>query len=92
VSVSDLVDLNDLVTYLTRTSRLSTDQVSRLVDEVVAFLDETAEEFICRRHRELQREGHRNRKIFSRICEEATRRRFRAQTYTERQIRRIVYG
>jgi hypothetical protein len=90
--MSDPADLNDLVAYLARTSGLATAQVTRLLDEVLAFLDESAEEFICRRHRELQQEGHPNTKIFSRICEETTRRRFRAPAYTERQIRRIVYG
>ena len=90
--MSDPADLGDLVAYLARTSSLTTAQVARLVDEVLAFLDESAEEFIRRRHRELQHEGHPNAEIFSRICEEAARRRFRAPAYTERQIRRIVYG
>lgn len=90
--MSDRAELDDLIGYLVRTSNLTTAQVGRLVDEVLAFLDESAEEFIRRRHRELQSEGHRNAKIFARIRDEATRRRFRAPAYTERQIRRIVYG
>lgn len=90
--MSDRVDLSDLVAYLARTSSLTSAQVTRLVDEVLAFLDESAEEFICRRHRELQHEGRPNAEIFSRISEEAIRRRFRAPAYTQRQIRRIIYG
>jgi hypothetical protein len=81
-----------LVEYLVRTSRLNPSEASRLVDEVVAFLNETAEEFVRRRHGELQQAGLSNREIFSRIRVAATRRRFRAADYTERQIRRIVYG
>jgi len=90
--VPDAIDLNDLIAYLARTSGLTTAQAIRVVDEVLTYLDESAEEFVCRRHLELQQEGHPNTEIFSRISEEATRRRFRAPAYTQRQIRRIVYG
>jgi hypothetical protein len=86
------LELEDLLTYLSRTSRLTSAEIARLVAEVLAFLDESAEEFIRRRHRELQQEGYINAEIFSRISEETARRRFRAPAYTERQIRRIVYG
>lgn len=90
--MSDTLDLKDLIAFLARTSDLTAAQAARLVDEVLAYLDESAEEFIRRRHLELQQEGHPNSKIFSRICEEVTHRRFRSPAYTERQIRRIVYG
>ena len=85
-------ELEELVTYLARTSRLTRTEIARLVAEVLAFLDESAEEFIRRRHRELQHEGYSNSQIFSRIGAETSCRRFRARAYTERQIRRIVYG
>ena len=85
-------ELEELVTYLARSSRLTATEINRLVAEVLAFLDESAEEFICRRHRELQHEGYSNSQIFSRIGSEVAGRRFRAPAYTERQIRRIVYG
>jgi hypothetical protein len=90
--MSDAVELPDLVAYLARTSRLTNAEIARLVAEVLAFLDESAEEFIRRRHRELQHEGYANAQIFSRLGEETARRRFRAPAYTARQIRRIVYG
>lgn len=90
--MSDTADLNDLVTYLARTSRLTSAEIARLVDELLAFLEESAEEFIRRRHGELRQEGYLNTEIYSRICDEVARRRFRAPDYTERQIRRIVYG
>ena len=76
--MSDGLELQDLVTYLARTSRLTSAEIARLVAEVLAFLDESAEEFIRRRHRELQHEGYVNAQIFSRIGEETARRRFRA--------------
>jgi thioesterase domain-containing protein len=90
--MSDAADLEDLVAYLVRTSRLDRAQAARLVDEVLAVLDETPEDFIRRRHRALQAEGLSNEAIFARISAELPRRRFRAPDYTPRQIRRIIYG
>jgi hypothetical protein len=90
--MSDAGDLEDLVAYLVRSSRLERPQAVRLVDEVLAALDETPEDFIRRRHRALQGEGLSNEAIFGRIAAELSRRRFRAPSYTARQIRRIIYG
>jgi hypothetical protein len=90
--MSDRDDFHALVAHLGRTSDLTLGQLTRLVDDVLAFFDESAEEFVRRRHRELQQQGHPNSEIFPRVCQEAARRRFRAPLYTERQIRRIVYG
>jgi hypothetical protein len=90
--MSDAADLEELVAYLVRTSRLDRAQASRLVDEVLAALDETPEDFIRRRHRALQGEGLSNEAIFARIGAELAQRRFRAPAYTARQLRRIIYG
>jgi hypothetical protein len=90
--MSDRPDLENLVEYLVRTSRLSRQEAVRVVDEVLAYLDERAEEFVCRRHREMQAEGLGNDEIFQRIARELPWRRFRAPALTERQIRRLIYG
>jgi hypothetical protein len=90
--MSDAADLEDLVAYLVRTSRLDWPRATRLVEEVLAALDETPEDFIRRRHRALQGDGLSNEAIFARIGSELARRRFRAPAYTARQIRRIIYG
>jgi hypothetical protein len=90
--MSDAAELEDLVAYLVRSSRLDRRQASRLVDEVLAALDETPEDFIRRRHRALQGDGLSNESIFARIGAELAKRRFRAPAYTARQIRRIIYG
>src|SRR5947209_1279314 len=90
--MSGPVELEDLVAYLVCTSGLTRSEVTRLLEEVLAFLDEQPEEFVCRRHRELQAEGCSNSKIFSRLSAELARRRFRAPVYTARQIRRMIYG
>jgi hypothetical protein len=90
--MSDLGELQELVTYLVRTSRLTPAEARRVVGEVMAFLDETPDAFIRRRHLALQSEGLSNTAIFTRLVEELARWRFRAPEYSERQIRRIIYG
>ena len=85
-------ELTDLVAYLVRTTRLSGPEAVRLVDEVLSFLDERPEEFVCRRHRALQDEGLSNSEIFARLSTELARWRFRAPAYSERQLRRMIYG
>ena len=66
--------------------------VRLLVEEVVAFLSETVDEFVRRRHRELQAAGLTNPEIFALLAEELAGRRFRAPAVSPRQLRRIVYG
>ncbi len=85
-------ELADLVAYLVRTSRLTQSEAVRLVDEVLSFLDERPEEFVCRRHRALQAEGLPNGAIYARLRAELAVWRFRAPEYSERQIRRLIYG
>ncbi len=90
--MSEPNEFDDLVSYLVRTSRLGHSEASRLVGEVLSFLDERPEEFVCRRHRALQGEGLSNSEIFARIAAELERWRFRAPAYSERQLRRLIYG
>jgi len=88
----DQTELGELVAYLVRSSRLSPAEAARVVNEVIAFLDETADDFIRRRHFALQAQGRSNSEIFTQIASELGLRRFRAPGYTERQIRRVIYG
>jgi hypothetical protein len=90
--MSDLSELQELVAYLVRTTRLSPPEAARVVGEVLAFLEETPEAFVRRRHLALQAEGLSNSAIFARIAAELAQWRFRAPEYSERQIRRIIYG
>jgi len=90
--MSEPGEFDELIAYLMRTSRLGRSEAVRLVDEVLSFLHERPEEFVCRRHRILQGEGLSNDEIFSRLTAELRRWRFRAPEYRERQIRRIIYG
>ena len=85
-------EMGELVEYLARSSRLSLPEATRLVNEVLAFMSEMPEDFIRRRHLALQAQGLSNRDIYLQIAKELEARRFRAPEYSERQIRRIIYG
>jgi hypothetical protein len=90
--MSEPIELADLVDYLVRTTRLSRAEITRLVDEVLSYLHERPEEFVSRRHRALRGEGLSNSEIFGRLAAELERWRFRAPAYSERQLRRMIYG
>lgn len=85
-------EMGELVDYLARSTRLTPREAARLVEEVLAFMSEVPEDFIRRRHLALQAQGLSNRAIYLRIGEELAGRRFRAPEYSERQLRRIIYG
>jgi hypothetical protein len=83
----------ELVDQVVRTTGLSATDASRVVADVMAYLaTDTAEDYVRRRHRELQLRGVRNDAIFARVGEELRRRPVRAPGLTARQLRRIVYG
>jgi hypothetical protein len=89
---AELNELEELVEYLARTSRLDRGEARRVVDEVLSFLIEQPEDFVRRRHLALQRRGLANAAIFTQLKAELAGRRFPAPTYTTRQLRRIIYG
>lgn len=63
-----------------------------MILDVLAYFDETTEEFVRRRHRELQGRGLVNADIFERIAEELPYRAVAPAELSLRQLRRIVYG
>lgn len=64
----------------------------RLIAEVLHFFDETSEDFIIRRHRELQQDGFSNSEIYKQIEAELGTHRFANPPLSLRQIRRVIYG
>lgn len=90
--MSDPVELQELTTYLSRSSRLSAAEAQRLIHEVLGFLQETPEDYVRRRHRALQAEGLSNVAIYLQLARELSVWRFRAPVYSQRQIRRMIYG
>jgi len=85
-------ELEELVAYLARSTRLSAQEARHIVENVLEFLREMPEEFVRRRHRALQADGLSNTEIYQRLADELSARRFRAPAFTERQIRRMIYG
>jgi len=65
---------------------------ARLVTDLLAYFNETTEQFVRRRHAELHRQGHGNAAIWPVISAELAQRRVAAADLSERQLRRIVYG
>jgi hypothetical protein len=78
--------------YLEEKYALDRDEFGSLLEELWAFTDETVEDFIHRRHGELQREGLRNEAIYRRLAAEASAGRFKGPELSLRQVRRIIYG
>ena len=82
----------DLVRYLATSTDLPPSTAVRVIADVIAYFSETTEEFVRRRHSELQRRQQRNDEIWPVIAAELGQRRFAAPGLSERQLRRIVYG
>ncbi|MFY9930410.1 MAG: hypothetical protein WAK82_20630 [Streptosporangiaceae bacterium] len=82
----------DLARYLAASTGLPQPTAARVVADVATYFNETVEEFIRRRHAELQRRQHKNDEIWPVISAELAQRRFAAPGLSERQLRRIVYG
>ena len=78
--------------YLEERYDLEPDELGLLLGDLWAFTEETTEEFIRRRHAELQREGLRNEVIYRRLSSEIAAGRYRSPPLSIRQVRRIVYG
>ncbi|MER5860421.1 hypothetical protein ACFV2Z_20225 [Streptomyces sp. NPDC059688] len=83
---------DELVDHLSRSTPLSRGEALRVIQDVLAFFDETTPEFVRRRHRELQAQGLVNTEIFDRIEADLKYRAVAPPELTLRQLRRMVYG
>ncbi|KFF96365.1 hypothetical protein PV367_29260 [Streptomyces europaeiscabiei] len=83
---------DELVDHLTRSSPLNRGEALRVIQDVLAFFDETTEAYVRRRHRELQAQGLVNATIFERIEADLKYRAVAPPELTLRQLRRMVYG
>jgi hypothetical protein len=83
---------SDLQNHVTQTYGIPASEFARLYEAFAAFFDVTLEEFVQRRHIELQKAGRRNPQIYSLLLQEVQDMRFAARDVTERQIRRLIYG
>ncbi|WP_415952243.1 hypothetical protein [Streptomyces sp. KLOTTS4A1] len=83
---------DDLVDHLTRSTPLQRGEALRVIQDVLAYFDETTEAFVRRRHRELQAQGRVNAAIFEQIATDLKYRAVAPPELSLRQLRRIVYG
>ncbi len=86
------VEESDLVGRVAATTGLSQGDAARVVADVVAFYAESTNDYVRRRHSELQRDGLKNPQIFARLQRELVGRVVAPPPLSERQLRRIVYG
>lgn len=82
----------DLVRHVAVSTGLPEATATRVVADIAAYFGETVEEFVRRRHGELQRKQRKNSEIWPQITAELDGRRFRSPDVSERQLRRVVYG
>ncbi|MFI1013210.1 hypothetical protein [Streptomyces sp. NPDC020965] len=83
---------DDLIDHLVRSSALQRGEAARVVLDVLAYFDEKTEDYVRRRHRELQSGGLTNAEIFERVAAELPHRAVAPPELSLRQLRRIVYG
>jgi hypothetical protein len=86
------VPYDDLLDHLARTTALGPNEAARVVADVLAYFAESTEEYVRRRHGELQARGLTNDRCFERIASELQQRRVRAPQLSARQLRRLIYG
>ncbi|SOD86383.1 hypothetical protein [Streptomyces sp. Ag109_G2-15] len=82
----------ELVDHLTRSTPLNRGEALRVIQDVLAYFDETTQDYVRRRHRELQAQGLQNSAIFDRIEADLKYRAVAPPELTLRQLRRMVYG
>ena len=82
----------DLARYLAASTGLPQSTAMRVIADVNTYFSETIEEFVQRRHTELQRTSRKNNEIWPVIAAELRQRRFPAPSLSDRQLRRLVYG
>lgn len=83
---------SDLVRHVAVSTGLPETTASRVVADIAAYYGETVDEFVRRRHGELQDAQRKNSEIWPQITTELAGRRFRAPEMSQRQLRRVVYG
>ena len=82
----------DLARHLAASTGLPQSTATRVIADVTTYFSETVEEFVQRRHAELQRAQRKNDDIWPVIAAELRQRRFPAPSLSDRQLRRLVYG
>lgn len=78
--------------HLRRNYAMPDDVAVQLWEDLLAFCSETPQDYIRRRHLELQDQDMKNNEIFPLLEHEVRSALFPGPRLTLRQIRRIIYG
>ena len=82
----------DLLLHLRAVTGMSESLLSKILEETRAWYAKDLRTWIRDRHRELQRQGLRNREIYPKLQAEMRGILVQPAPLTERQIRRMIYG
>jgi hypothetical protein len=82
----------DLLLHLQTVTGQSRSLLGKILEETRAWYAKDLQTWIRERHRELQRQGLRNREIYPRLQKEVRQILVRPAPLSERQIRRMIYG
>lgn len=81
-----------LVRHVVTTTGLAPAEAVRVIEDVLAFHQESVEAYVRRRHGELKLRGAKNADIFTTLRDELVDRLVAAPDLSERQLRRMIYG
>ena len=81
----------ELVRHVAQSTGLDEATASRVVADVIAYFDQTVEEYVNERHEDLRARNRKNDEIWPLIMDGLKARRFKAKELSERQLRRMVY-
>lgn len=82
----------ELADHVAGSTGLRAADAERVIDDVLHWYAESAESYVRRRHSELKLAGTRNEAAFAVIAAELRTRLVRPPEFSERQLRRLVYG
>ena len=82
----------ELVRHVAQSTGLDEATAARVVADVMAYFGQTVEEYVVKRHQDLKSRNRKNDDIWPLIADELKARRFKSGEFSERQLRRMVYG
>ncbi len=83
---------SELVAHVASSTGLASSDAERVIEDVLHWYAETAEIYVRRRQAELNADGTRNEAAFAVIASELRSRLVSPPAFSQRQLRRIVYG
>ena len=83
-----LLELKNRLSHIISIEKID---ISKLYNELLSFFSESENNYIIRRHHELQKEKFKNKKIYSILVKEIKNHLFIGRKLSERQIKRIIY-